>query len=232
MLRGDVEELVDALAEPRGVLLPRADRAGTPASSSCRGLRPTRAPCRSRCGSNVSACHISSSLMARGRNVVAADQPRLLRVPRCGLGLGPAARRWRRCLSGGTCRPCEQDRRTRRSSSYRSPKEGASMVPCKIHPSTHHARAGRRLLDRYHPRASDCRGPDIFGELRFCRAIYGIGAASCILRGAAGTSVHFAGTSLVVGSSHHMQSNILPTRRALAAIMLALCCESGRRFPC
>ena len=64
VLRGDVEEAIDPLAITRRRPAATADRAGTPSSSSCRALRPSRAPCRSCCGSNVSACHISSSLIA------------------------------------------------------------------------------------------------------------------------------------------------------------------------
>src|SRR5207342_2228726 len=55
------------------------------------------------------------------------------------------------------------------------------------------------------------------------RATDGIRAVSRILSGAVGTGVHFAGISLVVRSSHHMHSNICPTRRALAATILGLC---------
>ena len=166
-------------------------------------------------------------------NVVAADQPGLLGVPRCGLGFGPAAAggRWRRCLSGGTC--LHASRITNTNIFFIQVPEKKERRWCRVrYTLQHHARASRRLSDRYQGRASDCHGPASSGELRFCRAIYGIGAASCILRGAAGTSVHFAGTSLVVGSSHHMQSNILPTRRALAAISLALCASLGGVAPC
>ena len=64
VLRRDGQKRVDALAESPRHPAARAGRAGTRAWCSCRGLPPSPVPDRCASGSKVSACHISSSLMA------------------------------------------------------------------------------------------------------------------------------------------------------------------------
>ena len=93
VLRGDVEEPVDPLPIAVGVLLPRQIVQEHPHRRHAEAFGPAELLVdRSRI-ERVRLPHLEL-VDGGGRDVVAADQPWLLRVPVVGLRLGPAAR-WR-----------------------------------------------------------------------------------------------------------------------------------------
>ncbi len=93
VLRGDVEELIDSPLITLGVLLPRQIMQEHPHRRHAEPFGPAELLVDRFRIERLGLPHLE--LVDRGcRNVVAADQPWLLRVPLVGLRLGPAAR-WR-----------------------------------------------------------------------------------------------------------------------------------------
>ena len=91
MLRGDVEEAIDPLAITVGVLLPRQVVQEHPHRRHAETFGPAELLVDRLRIEGVGLPHLEL-VDGGGRNVVAADQPRLLRVPVVGLGLGPPRR--------------------------------------------------------------------------------------------------------------------------------------------